>query len=296
MKKNYYEILGVSNDATESEIKKAYFAKAKMYHPDVCKDHDAEEKFKEVSAAYETLKEQSSRRTYDEFIKNNTNKSNKEYRKQYRSSEIDYKILHEMFSSFSRADSYFFDRLRNNFKTEKEIVSAYSYFWLTFWSGGKGTIEMLKHKTATKIFKAFCSNEYIKQMKASLLKEVENDERQKLNIKRMKSSIKRINLSINESQLASIEIYNWMMKMIHEDNIFDDENSMFYFLLLSDDVFGILTKFENIFNANSLQKPMGDSIPNTIIIRRRGGFLRFVITIIIIIFIFGFIGSLFSVV
>ncbi|MGL5643641.1 MAG: DnaJ domain-containing protein [Metamycoplasmataceae bacterium] len=290
MNKNYYQILGVSNNATDSEIKKAYFSKAKMYHPDVCKDHDAEEKFKEISAAYETLKDPSSRKTYDEFLAKNSGQSNKEYSKQYRRSEIDYAILHEMFSSYSRADTYFFDRLRNNYKTEKEIVSAYSYFWLTFWSGGKGTIEMLKHKTATKLFKAFCANSHIKKIKESLIKEIEEDEIQKQNIKKMRNSIKKINGNIPESKLASKEIYNWMMKMIHEDNIFDDENSMFYFLLLSSDVFGTLTKFEHIFNANAPQEPLRNTMPNTIIIRRSGGFLRFIISLLIIIAFFWFIG------
>ncbi|MGL5732896.1 MAG: DnaJ domain-containing protein [Metamycoplasmataceae bacterium] len=292
MNKNYYKILGVSNNATDSEIKKAYFTKAKMYHPDICKDHDAEEKFKEVSAAYETLKDSSSRRTYDEFIRNNAGKSNKEYSKQYRGTDIDYRILQELFSSYSRADSYFFDRLRNNYKTEKEIVIAYSYFWLTFWSGGKGTIEMLKHKTATKIFKAFCANDYIKQIKASLTREVENDEIQRSNVKKMRNSLRKINGSIPESRLASQGIYNWMMKTIHEDNIFDDEQSMFYFILLSSDVFTTLTKFEDIFNANATAEPIRNYAPQTIIIKRSGGFIRLIISILIILAAFWFIGSI----
>ncbi|MGL5204766.1 MAG: J domain-containing protein [Metamycoplasmataceae bacterium] len=282
MNKNYYKILGISNNATSAEIKKAYFIKAKMFHPDVSKEKDAEEKFKEISAAYDTLKDPSSRKTYDDFIKNNSGKSNKEYNKQYKRSEIDYKVLHEMFSSFSRADSYFFDRLRNNFKTEREIISAYSYFWLTFWSGGKGTIEMLKHKTATKIFKAFCSNEHIKRVKSSLIKEIENDAIQKQKVKKMRTSLRKINESIPESRLQSQEIYNWMMKMIHEDNIFDDENSMFYFLLISGDVFSTLTKFEHIFNINAPIKPAPQFGNQTIIIKRSGGFLRLIITLIII--------------
>ena len=54
--KDYYEILGVSKDADEKEIKKAYRKLAKKYHPDVNQgDEAAAEKFKEVSEAYEVL-------------------------------------------------------------------------------------------------------------------------------------------------------------------------------------------------------------------------------------------------
>ena len=50
--KDYYEILGVSKDATSRDIQKAFQQKARKLHPDVNKEPDAEEKFKEVSEAY----------------------------------------------------------------------------------------------------------------------------------------------------------------------------------------------------------------------------------------------------
>ncbi|XVE74234.1 hypothetical protein DITRI_Ditri11bG0182200 [Diplodiscus trichospermus] len=65
--RDYYDILGVSKNATASEIKKAYFALAKKLHPDVNKDDpEAEKKFQEVSKAYEVLKDENKRAEYDQ--------------------------------------------------------------------------------------------------------------------------------------------------------------------------------------------------------------------------------------
>lgn len=64
---DYYEILGVSREADTEELKRAYRRLARKYHPDVNKEAGSEERFKEISRAYEVLKEPELRARYDRF-------------------------------------------------------------------------------------------------------------------------------------------------------------------------------------------------------------------------------------
>ncbi len=66
-KRDYYEVLGVTKTASETEIKKAYRKLAKEFHPDHNKSEDAEAKFKEVREAYEVLSNNEKRKAYDQF-------------------------------------------------------------------------------------------------------------------------------------------------------------------------------------------------------------------------------------
>ena len=64
-KRDYYEVLGVSKNATKEEIQSAYRKLAKKYHPDINHDPDAPKMFEEVQEAYDVLKDDTKRQQYD---------------------------------------------------------------------------------------------------------------------------------------------------------------------------------------------------------------------------------------
>lgn len=66
-KRDYYDILGIDRNASKEEIRKAYRKLARKYHPDVSKEANAEEKFKEAKEAYEVLSNEQKRAQYDQF-------------------------------------------------------------------------------------------------------------------------------------------------------------------------------------------------------------------------------------
>src|SRR3990172_5134613 len=66
-KRDYYEVLAISRSATDEEVKKAFRKLAHQFHPDLNKNHDAEERFKEVNEAYEVLSDPDKRSNYDRF-------------------------------------------------------------------------------------------------------------------------------------------------------------------------------------------------------------------------------------
>ena len=67
MPRDYYEVLGVAQGADTGEIKSAFRRLARQYHPDVSREANAEEKFKEINEAYEVLSDDEKRARYDRF-------------------------------------------------------------------------------------------------------------------------------------------------------------------------------------------------------------------------------------
>lgn len=68
--KDYYKIIGIDRKATQTEIKRAYRKLARKFHPDVSKESNADEKFKELGEAYEVLKDPEKREAYDQLGEN----------------------------------------------------------------------------------------------------------------------------------------------------------------------------------------------------------------------------------
>src|SRR3954451_8234030 len=66
-RRDYYEVLGVARDTSADEIQRAYRKLSRTFHPDVNKDPAAEDRFKEVSEAYDVLSDPDLRRRYDAF-------------------------------------------------------------------------------------------------------------------------------------------------------------------------------------------------------------------------------------
>ena len=64
-KRDYYEVLGVSRNSTDDDLKKAFRKLAFKYHPDRNKEPEAEEKFKEINEAYQILSDKEKRAQYD---------------------------------------------------------------------------------------------------------------------------------------------------------------------------------------------------------------------------------------
>jgi curved DNA-binding protein len=65
--KDYYQTLGVARDASQQDIQRAYRKLARKYHPDISKEPQAEDRFKEITEAYEVLKDADKRQKYDQF-------------------------------------------------------------------------------------------------------------------------------------------------------------------------------------------------------------------------------------
>ena len=123
---NYYEVLGVSQNATQDEIKKAYRNLAFKYHPDRNPDNkEAEEKFKEISTAYDVIGDETKRRNYD--LSGFRDDSSRSYQQTQSSSSYDTDTYYEWFNQGNR--NYYYQYQNNNqYDYEETPKSKKAYF------------------------------------------------------------------------------------------------------------------------------------------------------------------------
>lgn len=100
LKRDYYEILGVSRDADEASIKKAFRRLARESHPDVSTDPQAEERFRELAEAYEVLSKPETREVYDRYGHEGLRSGG------FRPSDFDFGGLSDLFSAFFGDDLF----------------------------------------------------------------------------------------------------------------------------------------------------------------------------------------------
>lgn len=128
-KQNYYELLGVSQDATQEEVKKAYKMKAKQYHPDVNQNPNATAIFQSITAAYEVLSDLSLRQKYDNELRkeNRDNTFTTES-----SSQAEYTTQYFYYSSYTKTKEEiefdFYDWLKEYLKRERKKSSYNDYY------------------------------------------------------------------------------------------------------------------------------------------------------------------------
>ena len=87
---NYYDLLGISNNATEEEIKKAYKAQMKKWHPDINKDKDAVSMSMKINEAKDILLDEIKRKEYDDFLKHKETNTYEKYSGTRRESKSPY--------------------------------------------------------------------------------------------------------------------------------------------------------------------------------------------------------------
>ncbi len=147
MPKEYYERLGVDENASQEEIKKAYRKKAKKYHPDSNSDEADEEKFKKINEAYQVLSDEEKRKRYDRFGKQGINN---QYRQRARNDFSDFEdLINQFFGGGGFGD--FFNQGRGKKKRTGENLGARVTLSLEeAYEGGEKTLRVKRYQQCSK--------------------------------------------------------------------------------------------------------------------------------------------------
>lgn len=121
MDKDYYKIMGVSPDASDKDIKTAYRKLARKYHPDISKEANAEEQFKEMGEAYEVLRDPAKRAEYDQYLKNREFNQNPRHSSRHTGAGQQHQYQGAQF------DSDFFESLFGHSRYQHQPMSGQNY-------------------------------------------------------------------------------------------------------------------------------------------------------------------------
>lgn len=210
--KNYYEILEIEKNATKKDIKKAYFQASKKYHPDINKSPTAEEDFKIVYEAYETLYDDQRRKEYDKFIKKGFT-DNSSYKQKTNFYHFSPTWIEDYMNAIKDISL-----LKKHLEglTDDEIFLSFDYFWRSFWSGSNSGQKTIMLKISSVIFITFIESLKI-DWYMNLFDKEEFENANDLYKKAIVKLVSDIDLNSN----AGISIYNYIADIINDDNFFD---------------------------------------------------------------------------
>lgn len=242
----YYEMLGISRNATQEEIKKAYRIAAKKYHPDLNKSPDAEKFFKSINTAYQTLFNSDSRRDYDAFLDESSVVVEIGGAGVKRSFESKRKIdLSWMNFYLNRSAANLVEFENKLLRLSKgEIFEAFKYFWTTLWSGTNTTLNIIFHKRVVAFYDLFYKHlgtEFINQFVS------------KIHINNRTIYAESVNLinSEIEKYKKSNKIFKYCYSLLEEDTLFDREIATKIALIERNITRKLLVNLEYAFNTFS---------------------------------------------
>lgn len=236
--KDYYETLGVSKDASKEEIKKAYYKLSKKYHPDINKDPGAQEKFVEISEAYQCLYDDEKKKRYDKFQSKGSSSNSKSF-----SESTNYQAFDPTWINVYIRKEKDFDEFEKELNSLDEIskLYTYDYFWLTFWVGGELCELMFKHCLIIKMF-----NVFINCVSEDLIRALDHEYVERATYAYDKVTSNVITALENRNSKKA-QTYNAMVILIRQQNVYDMPYMSLIALTKKDLTLRLFSLFEEIY-------------------------------------------------